>query len=701
MSNNKNNYRPGDPNMMMDLPGHPVAAETPFPEYDAGDIDALAEFEAEFDPELYEAEILAEKARENNAGSGCADAEPTGRAVLKNDTESGVKNTVGTDITIAPESAKFSVKTPVLGDLEDGAGQGENDAKNVVNGALGGDGNIGADRLGGLESAATEDGNADRLGGLESAATDGNTGADRLGGLESAATEDDADREDSSANPIDVGGDAPAFVVAMRAGNLDKLLNPVNFCEFLNWLGYRQLKARGPFQIVIARGWVVERVDILQCKRDVEALVNAADVIQSVKDRVFRKTKEFFKEINLTSLREFEGEFLRDGEDVCYKLYRNCLAKVTAAGIEPVSYKKLDRYVWKEDMIPRALVWDRDWMEGSYCRFTQNQCSDPRKLDANGQPTFDPPRWRAYVCSLGYNLHDFKTKMQPSLTIYSDSVEGDRERNGGTGKSMVIQFLQAMQAPGAAARDRLVVETGDRLRADYNFNFDTVTRLTRVVVIDDLNPKRFGLEDLYSAVTVGITINRKGQQTEFIEYLAAPKFVVTSNDPVSGTRDSDLRRRMDVQLYPFYNAVRKPRDDFGCEFFGTGFSTLEWRRFDCFALYCVALSLKHKVAVDNLPAYANNVLEVSLELEIGDDLVEFLDLQVLPLMQSAGSAKLDAKGLKTGFEEAYSIRRKESSKRFNSRLRRYGQLRKMEVEVRAGSSVYWCTFTMKGTNREV
>ena len=487
----------------------------------------------------------------------------------------------------------------------------------------------------------------------------------------------------------------PPFLTALRSGNIDEYLNPVDFCVFLAWLGYRRYLAGGSCEVVLPQGGVLQRVDLLKAKEDVERYIQNEDLIQGVKDKVFRKTREFFKAINLTSLPEFTGQFLRDDARTCWILYLNCAVKVTAQRIERVEYGQLDKYVWKEDIIRRWYAYDPDWRSGIYHQFTRNQCSDPLNKDAQGRPICDEARHTAYLCSIGYNLHRFKTQMQPCLTIYSDSMDGDRERNGGSGKSMIIQLLRAMQTPSAASGDRLVMETGENLRSDYAHNFDQVTSHTRVVVIDDLNNKRFRLSDLYSWVSTGMKINKKGKESISLPYEDSPKCVITSNNPVSGTRDSDVRRRMDVQLHRYYNARHKPIHDFGRAFFNEDFTDRDWKQFDCFALHCVQLSLRHQVAIQGLPPYANTVLASSLELEIGDDLVEYLDAVVSPGLEASGASKLDAKALKNSYEEEYKVRRKESAKRFNQRLRRYAELRGLSVEFRPVGGVNWCHWTGK------
>ncbi|MBW6513339.1 MAG: hypothetical protein K0B87_01090 [Candidatus Syntrophosphaera sp.] len=492
----------------------------------------------------------------------------------------------------------------------------------------------------------------------------------------------------------------PPFLTSMLKGNVDEYLNPVDFCGFLAHLGYRRYLANGTCELVLPKGKILEKVDMLRAKQDVENMLKANELIQAVKDKVFRKTKEFFKIKNLTTLPEFEGKFLSDTATECYKLYLNVAVRITADGFQTIPYPKLDRYVWREDIIQRAFGFDPDWKEGIYYRFTKNQCTDPRRKGPDGQPLFDEARHTAYLCSIGYNLHGFKSRLQPCLTIYSDATEGDRERNGGSGKSLIIQLLAAMQSPSGAAGNRLVLETGENLKRDYQHNFDNVTRQTKVVVIDDLDTRRFRIEDVYSWVSVGMKLNKKGQESEFLSFEEAPKAVITSNNPVSGTRDSDLRRRMDVQLHRYYNASHKPVDDFGRGFFNEGFNARDWRQFDLFALNCVRLALLHEVATKGLPPYANNVLETSLELEIGDDLVEYLDHWVGGALVEKGEAKFDAKALKTNYEEEYGIKRKESSKKFNMRLKKYGELRKLEVSVKASSSIYWCTFIPIGAGHE-
>ena len=484
----------------------------------------------------------------------------------------------------------------------------------------------------------------------------------------------------------------PPFLVAMRKGKVDEHLNSVDFCGFLEYLGYRRWLGNGATELILPQGCVLQRVDMLRAKEHVESIISGYDFLQAVKDKVFRRLKEFFKAKNLTALPLFEGEFLEDGKDCCYKPYLNCVVEVTSKGCQRLWYNKLDKYVWRSDIIPRVFVRADDWQRGIYFQFTKNQCTNPLSKGPDGKPLYDPDRHRAYLASIGYNLHGFKTRLQPCLTIYSDATEGDRERNGGSGKSMIIQLLNAMQGPGADAAHRIVTETGENLKRDYNHNFDQVTPHTRVVVIDDLDTRRFPLESVYSWVTIGMSVNKKGQESRFLPFEQAPKCVVTSNNPVSGTRDSDLRRRMDVQLFRHYNASHKPIDDFGRGFFSEGFSQQDWAQFDSFAIACIQISLRHEVATAGLPPYANNVLESSLELEIGDDLVEFLDQLILPAISKFGSAKEDAKGLKTSFEEEYGVKRKESSKRFNARIKRYGELRGLSVDIKASGGLNMAFF---------
>ncbi len=487
-------------------------------------------------------------------------------------------------------------------------------------------------------------------------------------------------------------GPEPPFLVAMRKGKVDEHLNPVDFCRFLEYLGYRRWLGNGATELILPKGCVLERVDMLRAKEHIEKIILGYDFLQAVKDKVFRRLKEFFKAKNLTALPEFEGDILTDSKKLCYKPYLNCVVEIAASGCKRIWYNQLDKYVWKSDIIPRIYDRSGSWQQGIYYQFTKNQCTDPLRKGPDGQPLYDFERHRAYLASIGYNLHGFKTRLQPCLTIYSDATEGDRERNGGSGKSMIIQLLSAMQGAGAEAAHRIVTETGESLKRDYNHNFDQVTPHTRVVVIDDLDTRRFPLESVYSWVTIGMSVNKKGQESRFLPFEQAPKCVVTSNNPVSGTRDSDLRRRMDVQLFRHYNASHKPLDDFGRGFFGEGFNAQDWAEFDSFAIACIQIALRHDVATKGLPAYVNNVLETSLELEIGDDLVEFLDRLILPAIAKFDSAKEDAKGLKSSFEEEYGVKRKESSKRFNARIKRFGELRGLSVDIRTSGGTNWAVF---------
>lgn len=47
-------------------------------------------------------------------------------------------------------------------------------------------------------------------------------------------------------------------------------------------------------------------------------------------------------------------------------------------------------------------------------------------------------------------------------------------------------------------------------------------------------------------------------------------------------------------------------------------------------------------------------------------------------------------------EDEYSVKRKESSRKFNSRLKRYGEMRNLECEVKTSGGVYWVTYSPVG-----
>ena len=83
----------------------------------------------------------------------------------------------------------------------------------------------------------------------------------------------------------------PPFLVAMRKGKVDEHLNSVDFCGFLEYLGYRRWLGNGATELILPQGCVLQRVDMLRAKEHVESIISGYDFLQAVKDNVFRRLK--------------------------------------------------------------------------------------------------------------------------------------------------------------------------------------------------------------------------------------------------------------------------------------------------------------------------------------------------------------------------------------------------------------------------
>jgi hypothetical protein len=58
---------------------------------------------------------------------------------------------------------------------------------------------------------------------------------------------------------------------------------------------------------------------------------------------------------------------------------------------------------------------------------------------------------------------------------------------------------------------------------------------------------------LFSAITEGITIEKKNKDAIRIPFSFSPKIVITTNYAIKGRGNSFLRRKVELELTSFYN----------------------------------------------------------------------------------------------------------------------------------------------------
>ncbi|MDD3124966.1 MAG: hypothetical protein PHV24_03940 [Candidatus Kapabacteria bacterium] len=187
--------------------------------------------------------------------------------------------------------------------------------------------------------------------------------------------------------------------------------------------------------------------------------------------------------------------------------------------------------------------------------------------------------FRMKLCAIGYLLQKYQDPTETKAMILCDAESGEGgEANGRTGKGLLVEavskFVPTVKVNGKAWEPR-----------KDKFAFSQMRLGARVFAVDDCK-QNFSLEPLFSILTEGMQVERKGQNSFRIPREDSPKFVLTMNGVMTTGGASERARRYEVPFSDFYNDRFTPKDRFGAIFF-EDWSEEEWNKFDNFMLNCV------------------------------------------------------------------------------------------------------------------
>lgn len=264
--------------------------------------------------------------------------------------------------------------------------------------------------------------------------------------------------------------------------------------------------------------------------------------------------------------------FIKDTRDKAYYPFLNGVAIVTSTGISLVDDFK-DGYFWESQVCQTNLDLDSQYV-GDWSKFLENI----------GDKANDSKRYDCLTTSIGYLLHNYQDNAGGRAIIVTEDTPPSVNSNGRTGKSLIatsLSYLRKVQL--------LEGRTATPARMQDKFVFQTVQPDTRVVNYDDAN-RNFPLELLFTALTQGITIERKNQTPLVLSLQDTPKFIITTNFSIGGVDPSSLARRHDVEIHAYYGAEKQykcPREEFKRNFWGEEWDEQEWNSFYLTMLRCV------------------------------------------------------------------------------------------------------------------
>jgi len=296
----------------------------------------------------------------------------------------------------------------------------------------------------------------------------------------------------------------------------------------------------------------------------------------------------------------------QDQRNDCYLFFKDKCIRVTKDSVQDISYEDLDGLIWEQDQAERLAPVEVNSEKSEFevfCELVTGENSD---------------RKASLMSAIGYLLHRYKNKANSKAIIFTDQEIGmANTSNGGTGKTLIAKAIGHLRP--------LHEMSGISLNSKDKFMFNDFQEYYRLILIDDVGEK-FIFEDLFTVITGNMPIRRLHKNRFSVPFEQAPKFILTTNDPLSGSGESHKRRQFIVEFASFFDSQKNPVDYFGHMLFDD-WDEKEWARFDAFMIQCIQLFLKDglveasvnyekRKAINETSLQFFNWAELYLELEL-------------------------------------------------------------------------------------
>lgn len=374
----------------------------------------------------------------------------------------------------------------------------------------------------------------------------------------------------------------------------------VKYAELVNWveaIGYRKYENE-IVQVINNRVRIADIADIKTAfLREVEP--DMADHFYERVATIFAETGGLF-----AILKKLDPCFLKDTAAETWLFYINCAVKITKDGPQQILYNQLTGIIWEESIIQRHYH-PADYKDCDIQKFVHILGGDNYlKLEQ----------------IIGYTLSRYKDPMIAKAVVLMEDIDADNEgeSQGRSGKGLVFQVIRKFRKAAQL--------NGKGLSFQDAFLWQNVDLDTDIIFIDDVE-KNFQFTKLYSIITDGILVNKKGTKQIMIPYERSPKIFITSNFAVGSMDDSSKDRKFEFPVVKYFSSSYKPVKEFGRPFF-EGWPEDEWNRFDNYVLYCASTYL----ALDdsnNISVSTDNSVDRSLIHDTSREFVEYMDDQLL------------------------------------------------------------------------
>ena len=322
--------------------------------------------------------------------------------------------------------------------------------------------------------------------------------------------------------------------------------------------------------------------------------INKIDVWNMMSERPLYFKKEYLSFLDTPKL-----EISKDTKESSIIYYKNTAVKITKDDFKLINYDDVKGFVWKKQVIDRNIALKEE-SDGMFKTFLWKIASE------------DKERYYTLKSVIGYLLHSYKDKSLNKAIIFNDELISDTP-NGGSGKGLFHAAISKIK--------KMSMIDGKSFDNSKSFLFQTVDIDSQVLLFDDVK-KGFIFEDLFSVITEGITLEKKGKDAIKVPFEDSPKISITTNYTIKGDGDSHYRRVFEVEMSSYFNKNHTPTKEFGCLLFDD-WDNNEWGKFDNYMLRCIQYYLQNGLVESQVV----NLDYRKLINNTNKDFIDFMDSQ--------------------------------------------------------------------------
>jgi len=359
-------------------------------------------------------------------------------------------------------------------------------------------------------------------------------------------------------------------------------------------------------------------------------------------------TTSYFLSNYLSMVSSIDVKFNRDTADESYIYYQNAAVKTTKDKIEILHYNEINDLIWANQVIKRDIVLSPE-SKGVFKTFIWKVSGE------------NPDRYFTLKSVIGYLMHSYQNEAKPKAIIFNDEMISEDIPNGGSGKGLIHRAIGHIK--------NVVIEDGKKFDSKSQFAYQKVNKDTQIFLMDDV-PKHFNFESLFSIITEGMTVEKKGQDAYQIPFKESPKISITTNYTINGSGASHERRVFEVEIANYFNENLTPEMEFGHLFF-TEWDSEEWAKFDNFMIRCVQFFLKNGLVQSDKV----NLKYRKFKNEMGTEFIEFMELQ------SFQGQPINRKELRDNFNRQYpTVAKFNTPQKFNKKVKDYCEFNNIPFE---------------------